>query len=108
MKKTNERGKLINLFRTKKYVEDNYEEDKKLILEKYHELGYRDAEILWDTVYSHDDKSVNIEIKIDEGDKYYIRNLKWVGNTQYSSLQLDRELNMKSGDVYNQKNYKIV
>ncbi len=103
MKKTNERGKLINLFRTKKYVEDNYEEDKKLILEKYHELGYRDAEILWDTVYSHDDKSVNIEIKIDEGDKYYIRSIKWVGNTQYNSLQLDRELNMKPGDVYNQK-----
>ena len=103
MKKTNERGKLINLFRTKKFVMDNYEEDKKSILEKYHELGYRDAEILWDTVYNHDDKSVNIEIKIDEGEKYYIRNIKWVGNTQYNSLQLDRELNMKRGDVYNQK-----
>ena len=76
MKKTNERGKLINLFRTKKFVMDNYEEDKKSIIEKYHELGYRDAEILWDTVYNHDDKSVNIEIKIDEGEKYYIRNIK--------------------------------
>ncbi len=103
MKKTNEKGKLINLFRTKKFVEDNYEADKKLILEKYHELGYRDAEIVWDSVYRHDDKSVNIDIKIDEGTKYYIRNIQWVGNTQYNSVQLDRELNMKSGDVYNQK-----
>ena len=103
MKKTNERGKLINLFRTKKFVEDNYEADKKRILEKYHELGYRDAEIVWDTVYRHDDKTVNIDIKVDEGDKYYIRNIKWVGNTQFNSFQLDRELNMKSGDVYNQK-----
>ena len=103
MKKTNEKGKLINLFRTKKFVEDNYEADKKLILERYHELGYRDAEIVWDSVYRHDDKTVNIDIKIDEGNKYYIRNIQWVGNTQYNSLQLDRELNMKRGDVYNQK-----
>ena len=102
MKKTNEK-KLINLFRTKKFVEDNYEADKKRILEIYHELGYRDAEIVWDSVYRHDDKSVNIDIKIDEGTKYYIRNIQWVGNTQYSSSQLDRELNMNSGDVYNQK-----
>ena len=103
MKKTNEKGKLINLFRTKKFVEDNYEADKKSILERYHELGYRDAEIVWDSVYRHDDKTVNIDIKIDEGTKYYIRNIQWVGNTQYNSVQLDRELNMKSGDVYNQK-----
>ena len=103
MKKTNERGKLINLFRTKKFVEDNYDADKKLVLDKYHELGYRDAEIVWDTVYRHDDKTVNIDIKIDEGDKYFIRKIQWVGNTQYNSLQLDRELNMKRGDVYNQK-----
>ncbi len=103
MKKTNEKGKLINLFRTKKFVEDNYEADKKRILEKYHELGYRDAEIVSDSVYRHDDKTVNIDIKVDEGTKYYIRNIQWVGNTQYNSLQLDRELNMKRGDVYNQK-----
>lgn len=103
MKKTNEKGKLINLFRTKKFVEENYEEDKKRVLDKYHELGYRDAEIVWDTVYRHDDKTVNIDIKIDEGEKYYIRSIKWVGNTQYNSVQLDRELNMKAGDVYNQK-----
>ena len=103
MKKTNEKGKLINLFRSKKFVEDSYEADKKKVLEKYHELGYRDAEIVWDTVYRHDDKTVNIDIKVDEGQRYYIRSIKWVGNTQYNSVQLDRELNMKAGDVYNQK-----
>ena len=103
MKKTNEKGKLINLFRTKKFIEDNYEADKKLVLDKYHELGFRDAEIVWDSVYRHDDKTVNIDIKIDEGNKYFIRTIQWVGNTQYNSLQLDRELNMKRGDVYNQK-----
>ncbi len=103
MKKTNEKGKLINLFRTKKFIEENYEADKKSVIDKYHELGYRDAEIVWDSVYNHDDKSVNIDIKIDEGDKYFLRNIQWVGNTQYNSQQLDRELNMKRGDVYNQK-----
>ena len=43
MKKTNEKGKLLNLFRTKKFIEDNYEADKQLIIDKYNELGYRDA-----------------------------------------------------------------
>jgi outer membrane protein insertion porin family len=102
MKKTNEK-KLANLFKTKKFVKENYEADKKNLITKYYELGYRDAEIIWDTVYKYDEKSVNIEIKVEEGPLYYIRSINWVGNTVYNSYDLSRILNMQEGDVYNQK-----
>jgi len=103
MKKTNEKGKLINLFRTKKFVEDLYKEDKNNLIGKYHEEGYRDAEIIRDSVYKHDEKTVNIDIELEEGPLYHIRSINWVGNTHYPSSQLEQLLNMSSGDVYNQK-----
>lgn len=103
MKKTNEKGKLLNLFRSKKFVQELYEEDKKLLVGKYHEKGYRDAEIIRDSVYKHDDKTVNIDIQVEEGPLYHIRSINWVGNTQYNSHYLERVLGMKPRDVYNQK-----
>ena len=103
MKKTNEKGKLVNLFRTKKFIEDKYEEDKQKVIEKYNELGYRDAQIEIDSVSPYDDKTVDIYMKVYEGDKYYLRNITWVGNTVYPSDMLSEQLQMKHGDVYNQK-----
>lgn len=103
MKKTNEKGKLLNLFRTKKFVPENYEADKQFIIDKYNELGFRDAMIVSDSISLHNDKAVNIYLKIDEGQKYYLRNITWVGNTLYPSERLDFLLRMKRGDVYNQK-----
>ena len=83
MKKTNEKGKLLNLFRTKKFIEDNYEADKQLIIDKYNELGYRDAIIVTDSIKPYDDRTVDIFMQIEEGQKYYLRNVTWVGNTLY-------------------------
>lgn len=103
MKKTNEKGKLLNLFRTKKFVNEKYEEDKQHIIDKYNELGYRDARIVKDSVSKYDDKTVDVYIELEEGDKYYLRNVSWVGNTLYPSEQLNYLLRMKKGDVYNQK-----
>ena len=103
MKKTNEKGKLINLFRTKKFIEEKYEEDKQKIIEIYNELGYRDAQIVEDSVSAYDDKTVDVYMKIEEGTKYYLRNITWVGNTVYPSDLLSQQLRMKHGDVYNQK-----
>ena len=103
MKKTNEKGKLINLFRTKKFIEEKYEEDKQKIIEKYNELGYRDAQIVEDSVSAYDDKTVDVYMKIEEGTKFYLRNITWVGNTVYPSDLLSQQLRMKHGDVYNQK-----
>ena len=103
MKKTNEKNKLANLFRTKKFIEEKYEEDKQLIIDKYNELGYRDAQIVVDSITPYDDRTVDIYMHIEEGDKYYLRNISWVGNTIYPSNYLATLLRMKRGDVYNQK-----
>lgn len=103
MKKTNEKGKLSNLFRTKKFITENYETDKGLIIEKYNEMGYRDARILEDSISKYNDKTVDIHIKIEEGQKYFIRNIEWVGNKLYPTEALNTSLHMKRGDIYNQK-----
>lgn len=106
MKKTNEKGYLRDFFRTKKYIEDEFENDKKNIIDKYNELGFRDAIILADSVVSHDGSSVDVYLTLEEGDKYYLRDIKWIGNTIYTSDVLNEVLKMKSGDVYNQKKLK--
>jgi outer membrane protein insertion porin family len=103
MKKTHETGKFANWFKSKKFIDDKYATDKQNIIDKYNELGYRDAVILADSVSPYDDKTVNVYIKVEEGQKYYLRNLDWVGNTIFSTDQLNYALRMKHGDVYNQK-----
>ena len=103
MKKTNEKGRLVNFFSQKKFVNTDFAEDKELIIKKYNELGYRDAAIVSDSVVSINDKTVNVYIRIEEGKKYFIRGIKWIGNTLYPSDYLSQVLRMKSGDVYNQK-----
>ncbi|MDD7604357.1 MAG: POTRA domain-containing protein [Candidatus Limisoma sp.] len=102
MKKTNEKKRLVNLFRQKKFVDTDYETDKGLIIKKYNELGYRDAKIVSDSVTNYSDKYVDVHITVDEGKKYYISDISWAGNTIYTSDYLDLVLGMKAGDVYNQ------
>ncbi len=101
--KTHEAGKLSSLFKAKKFTPERWAADKKKLIEKYNELGFRDATILEDTVWNADEKHVNIHIKVDEGKKYYLRNITWVGNTVYSTDYLNALLGMKKGDVYDQK-----
>ena len=100
--KTHEAGKLSNLLKSKKFTPERWAEDKKNLITKYNEYGYRDAMIVKDSVWNVDPKHVDIYVKVDEGKKYYIRNIKWVGNTVYSTDYLSRLLDMKKGDVYNQ------
>ena len=103
MKKTNEKGKLRNLFRQKKFVKNDYEDDLQRIIDKYNEKGYRDAKILKDSVVAYDDKTVDVYIDLEEGKKYYISDVTWVGNSLYPTEVLDEVLGIKPGDVYNQK-----
>lgn len=105
--KSNFKSWLGNFLRSTKYTPEGYEEDKENLIAKYNELGYRDATILWDTVYAAvaegKPEKVNVEIKVEEGEQYHIKDIKWVGNTMYPTWQLQAQLNMKPGDVYNQK-----
>jgi outer membrane protein insertion porin family len=111
MKKTNERFNMIERFRnswleffsTKKFTPEEYANDKKNLIDKYNEFGYRDAVITVDSVANFDKKRVEIHLDIYEGQKYYLKNLSFVGNTKYPSDYLIEVLNMKPGEVYNQK-----
>lgn len=103
MKKTNENGKLINLFRQKKFVETDFEDDLNRIIEKYNEKGYRDAKIISDSVVPYNEKTVDVYITLEEGDKYYINDINWVGNTVYNTDFLNNVLGIQPGSVYNQK-----
>ena len=101
--KIHEANKLNNIFKAKKFTDERYKEAKQNLIDKYNELGFRDATIIEDSVYPYDDKHVNVLVKIDEGDKYYIRDITWVGNTVVTTDYLNAVLGMKKGDVYNQK-----
>ena len=101
--KIHEAGKLSSFQKAKKFTPERYKTDKQNLIDKYNELGYRDAAIIEDSVWNVDDKHVNVYVKVDEGKKYYIRNISWVGNTIYSTDYLNSVLGMKKGDVYNQK-----
>ena len=103
LSKTHEAGKLSTFLKSKKFTPDRWKEDKQKLIDKYNEYGYRDAAILEDSVWNFDDKHVNVYVKVDEGKKYYIRNITWVGNTVYSTDYLSNSLRMEKGDVYNQK-----
>jgi outer membrane protein insertion porin family len=103
MKKTNAR-KPVNFFRTKKYLQDKFSEDKINLVKKYNQKGYRDAVITRDTIYNASKKNrVNIDIWVEEGDKYFFRDIKWVGNTVYPSEYLSSLLGIKKGEVFDQK-----
>lgn len=99
LKKTKERKRFLAKSR---YIESEYEEDKKKIIDKYLSLGYRDIEIVNDSIYRNDKKSINIKITLNEGTKYFYRSINFVGNTKYTSQQLHEILKIKRGDVYNQ------
>ena len=101
--KTHEAGKFATFFKSKKFTPERWKEDKQKLIDKYYEYGYRDAQILEDSVSNFDEKHVNVYVKVDEGKRYFIRNINWVGNTVYATDYLNAVLGMKKGDVYNQK-----
>ncbi len=101
--KTHESGKLATFLKAKKFTPERWKTDKQNLIDKYNELGYRDAVIVRDSVWNADDRHVNISLKVDEGKKYYVRNITWVGNTVYTTDFLNASLGMKKGDVYDQK-----
>ncbi len=102
--KDTKRRKWWRLWKGSKYDEADYKEDKLHIIDKYNDKGFRDAEIVFDTIYSVSQSEKDIKIKINEGKLYYIRNITWIGNTKYRSTFLDSVLSIKRGEIYNQSN----
>ncbi|MBR1387842.1 MAG: BamA/TamA family outer membrane protein [Alloprevotella sp.] len=101
MKKTHERG-IASIFKSKKFLPEKYEEDKEHIITRMNAWGLRDALLLSDSVVAIDDGHVDIYLNLSKGQKYYVRNISWVGNTVYPTNVLQNILRMEKGDVYNQ------
>lgn len=90
------------LFKPSKYIPEKYDEDKKTLITKLNEKGYRDAKITGDTLIVNQDNTLKLIIKIEEGNQYFFRNITWVGNKKFTSVQLTRALKIKKGDIYDQ------
>ena len=99
MKKTKS-AKFYNFFHTKKFDPKEYPNDKKTLISAFNEAGYRDARIVKDSIYTIEPGRLGIDITVEEGDKYYFRDITWTGNSVYHSDQLNQILSIKSGDVY--------
>lgn len=92
----------LRIFKQSKFMDENYEKDKEEIIAKYNDKGFRDAKIIQDTVYKSGESAIGISITINEGKKYYFRNITWVGNTKYSAKVLSDILGIEKGNVYSQ------
>lgn len=103
MKKTHEQA-FYKVFGSGKFLNDKYEEDKQKVISKMQAKGYRDAKITSDTVFRHDDKSMDIVIRLNEGNKYYFGNVTFAGNAIYSTEYLNKLLGIQKGDVFSEEN----
>ena len=105
LKKTMKNTKQINpirVFKASKYIKDKYKEDLTSLIDKYKEKGFRDARIISDSVFLNAKKTkIAINIKVEEGRKYYFGNIKFLGNSIYSDQLLSRIVGIKKGDTYN-------
>lgn len=89
----------LNIFKSAKYTKDKFEEDKVGLIAFYNSKGYRDATIVTDTIIK-EDKTMDMVLRLDEGSKYFFRDIDWVGNYVYSEEQLAKVLGVDKGDVY--------
>ena len=101
MKDTKQK-KLTRVLKASKFIKDKYKTDLEKVIDSYKEKGYRDARIISDSVaYDKNKKALTIKINVEEGNKYYFGDIKFLGNTVYSDQGLTRVLGVKKGDIYN-------
>lgn len=101
--KDTKRKRIYGMFKPSKYIETMYADDKKKVIDKYNEKGYRDARILSDTVYPVGENLLAIRMKIEEGRQFFFRDITWVGNSKFSVDRLNAALGIKKGDIFDQK-----
>lgn len=100
LKETKERNFILGIFKPSKFIKEKYETDKKNLISYYNSLGYRDAQIVSDSVWRNKNNNYDIKIKINEGKKYYIGKIDFSGNSSYTSDFLSKLLGYKTGDIY--------
>ena len=97
----------MTFLKASKFIPEKYVDDKVKIIDKYNEMGYRDAKLVGDTMVRNQDNTIDLTLKVDEGKKYYFGNITWVGNTIYPSAFLSQELGIKKGDIFNIKELEL-
>ena len=90
------------IFKVSKFIDKSYEEDKLNLIAKYNEVGYRDARIVSDTTYMNEDNTLSLEMTIIEGEPYTFGKITFVGNKVYTNEELDRQLGIKEGSIFDQ------
>ncbi|MDZ7604814.1 MAG: POTRA domain-containing protein [Cyclobacteriaceae bacterium] len=90
----------VNFFKPSKFKKTEFKADKEKLIEYYNSKGYRDARVISDSIYSTTDNEININIKVEEGHRYYFGNVTWSGNFVYNDEVLSRVLGVKKGDIY--------
>ena len=93
----------LNFLAGSKFIAKDFDEDKKKLLEYYNTQGFRDAELVSDSIVKHSSNSIDVVFKVYEGKKYYFRNIYWTGNYIHSSATLNKILDIRKGDVYNRE-----
>ncbi|MDJ0645523.1 MAG: outer membrane protein assembly factor BamA [Flavobacteriaceae bacterium] len=102
LKKTKQKNPL-HVFKPSKYIEEKYTEDLERMVEKYREKGYRDAQVLKDSISWNDDNTINLDIFLNEGSRYFFGDISFLGNSVYTDEQLTAFLGLEKGDIYNGK-----
>ncbi|MGB4399452.1 MAG: POTRA domain-containing protein [Daejeonella sp.] len=102
LKKTKERA-FYKVFGSAKFLQTKYDEDKLNMISKMHEKGYRDAEIVGDSIYRSSDNGVTIKIDLYEGPKYYFGDISFAGNAKYPKEFLETLLGIKKGEVFSEE-----
>lgn len=91
----------LRIFKASKFIPEDYKEDLASIIEKYKENGFRDARIVKDSISWNDDNTINIDIALEEGNRYYFGDITFLGNSVYTDDELRRLLGINKGDTYN-------
>lgn len=102
MKDTKQKA-LWRVFKRSKFTTASYDKDKLALVDKFNAVGLRDANIKFDTVFLRDSKNLIVNIRIDEGNKYFFGDIEWIGNSKFRSSYLDTVLGIKKGDIYNKE-----
>lgn len=94
----------LNFFNGSKFIEEDFETDKQALIDFYNSKGYRDAVIVSDSIYRSGESTINIDLMVDEGQRYYFRDIIWTGNYVYEDQTLAQVLGIDRGDVYDMEN----
>ncbi|MFN5331195.1 MAG: outer membrane protein assembly factor [Bacteroidota bacterium] len=93
----------LNFFNGSKFIPKEYRSDKEKAITFYNSKGFRDAKILEDSVYDFTENKINIDISLEEGRKYYYRNITFTGNYIHEDEVLLAKLGIQKGDVYDKE-----